>query len=93
MLVLNRFRIPVEEAEVFRPELEAVHALFAARPGYLAGWVAHNVDDPELWVLATRWEGVGAYRRALSSYDVKVGATPVLSRALQEASAFEVLSG
>ena len=34
---------------------------------------------------------VGAYRRALSSYDVKVGAVPLLSRALDEPSAYEAV--
>jgi hypothetical protein len=36
---------------------------------------------------------VGAYRRALSSYDVRVGAVPLLSRALDEPSAYETLIG
>jgi hypothetical protein len=35
--------------------------------------------------------GVGAYRRALSSYEVKLAATPVLALGRDEPSAFEVL--
>ena len=42
-------------------------------------------------MLTTRWEHVGAYRRALSSYDVKMGAVRLLARAVDEASAFEVV--
>ena len=42
-------------------------------------------------MLTTQWEHVGAYRRALSAYDVKLGAVPLLSRALDEPSAFEVV--
>lgn len=90
MLAVNRFQIPAEDAVAFRADLDAVHALLAARVGYVDGWVGRNVDDPTLWTLVTRWENVGSYRRALSSYDVKVGATPVLGRALPEPSAFEV---
>ena len=56
---------------------------------YLSGRIGRNVDDPELWVLATEWEGPGAYRRALSSYDVKLAAVPTLSRAIDEPSAYE----
>jgi hypothetical protein len=37
-----------------------------------------------------RWRDVGSYRRALSSYDVKVTAVPLLSRALDEPSAYEL---
>ena len=65
--------------------------MLAERPGYVDGQVGRNLDDPTLWVLTTRWENVGAYRRALSSYDVKLHAVPLLSRALDEPSAYEVV--
>jgi quinol monooxygenase YgiN len=91
VLVVNRFRVGEDEAEAFRTDLEAAHALLAARPGYLAGVVGRNVDEPSLWVLQTRWADVGSYRRALSSYDVKLGAVPLLSRAVDEPSAYEVV--
>jgi hypothetical protein len=45
-----------------------------------------------LWCLVTEWESVGAYRRAVGSYDVRSVATPLLSRALSEPSAFEALA-
>lgn len=91
MIVVNRFRVPESEAAAFRRDLQGALDLLAARPGHLGGEVGRNVDDPELWVLTTRWEHVGAYRRALSSYDVKVGAVPLLSRALDEPSAYELV--
>ena len=77
--------------ETFAADLTTAHDLLAARPGYLAGAVGRNVDDPTLWVLETRWANVGSYRRALSSYDVKLGAVPLLSRAVDEPSAYELL--
>jgi quinol monooxygenase YgiN len=91
MLVVSRFRVPAAEAGAFRAGIDAAHTALAARPGYVSGTVGRNVDEPELWVLSTRWEHVGAYRRALSSYDVKLHAVPVLSRALDEPSAYEVV--
>ncbi len=57
----------------------------------MRGTIGRNVDDPTLWVLVTTWANVGAYRRALSSYDVKLHAVPLLSRALDEPSAYEVV--
>lgn len=92
MLVLNRFRVPTADAEAFLREADTAHELLARRPGYVDGAVGRNADDPELWVLQTRWQDVGSYRRALSSYDVKVGAVPLLSRAIDEPSAYEVAS-
>ncbi len=91
MLVVNRFRVPQDEADGFRVELEGAHAVLAVRPGYVDGTVGRNLDDPTLWVMTTRWENVGAYRRALSSYDVKMGAVRLLSKAVDEASAYEVV--
>lgn len=89
MLVVTRFRVPEAEAAVFRAAVEEARAALAERPGYVAGTIGRNVDDPELWVLATQWEHVGAYRRALSAYDVKLRAVPLLGRALDEPSAYE----
>lgn len=89
MLVVNRFRVPQESGEAFRVELAAARDVLAACPGYAGGEIGRNVDDPELWVLATRWENVGSYRRALSSYDAKLHAWPVLVGALEEPSAYE----
>ncbi len=74
MLVVNRFRVPESEGERFRAEVAEAQAALSERPGYLRGSIGRNVDDPELWVLVTTWEDVGAYRRALSSYDVKLRA-------------------
>jgi quinol monooxygenase YgiN len=91
VLVVSRFRVSTVDADAFRREMEIAHEALAARPGYQRGTLGRNVDDPELWVLSTQWEHVGAYRRALSSYDVKLHAVPLLSRALDEPSAYEVV--
>jgi quinol monooxygenase YgiN len=91
VLVVNRFRVETQDAEAFRSDVTAAHALLAASPGYVDGAVGRNVDDPGLWVLQTRWRDVGSYRRALSSYEVKLAAVPLLSRALDEPSAYELV--
>ena len=89
MIVVNRFRVTESDAEAFRADLERAHQTLAVQAGYLAGHMGRNVDDPGLWLLTTQWEGPGAYRRALSAYDVKVAAVPTLSRAIDEPSAYE----
>jgi hypothetical protein len=89
VLVVNRFRVPVPEGESFRADLETAREALAACAGYAGGEIGRNVDDPELWVLSTRWADVGSYRRALSSYDVKLRAVATLGRALEEPSAYE----
>jgi quinol monooxygenase YgiN len=91
VIVVTRFRIEAEETESFRVEAYDALAALAARPGYLEGRLGRNVDDPQLWVITTTWDDVGSYRRALSSYDVKVSAVPLLSRALDEPTAYETV--
>jgi len=93
VLVVNRFRVPEDQAESFRGELEAALGVLAQQKGYADGRLGRNVDDPTLWAMVTRWQDVGSYRRALSSYDVKLGAVPLLSRAVDEPSAYEALDG
>ena len=91
MIVVNRFRVSDDDQPAFRDDLERARQALSGQPGYLGGRIGRNVDDPRLWVLTTEWEGPGAYRRALSAYDVKLGAVPVLSRAIDEPSAYEAV--
>jgi heme oxygenase (mycobilin-producing) len=91
VLVVTRFDVPEAESDGFLPRAQAALAAFAGRPGYVRGRIGRAADDPSQWVLTTEWVGVGAYRRSLSSYEVKVDAAPLLSLGRDEPSAFEVL--
>ncbi|WP_017612821.1 antibiotic biosynthesis monooxygenase family protein [Nocardiopsis salina] len=93
MIVITRYSVSEADAEAFRTEAANAVAALAARPGFLRHRLGRAADDPELWTLVTEWEGAGPYRRALSSYEVKVAAVPLLSRALDEPSAYEVVDG
>lgn len=93
MLVVNRFRAPSGDTDgaATLAALVGAHALLAAESGYVDGALGRNLDEPDLWVLSTRWESVGAYRRALSSYRIKAEAVPILSAAIDEPSAYEIV--
>ena len=91
MIVIQRFRPSTGDAAPFREEATQALAVLSEQSGFVDGCLGRNVDEPDLWVLQTRWEGPGAYRRALSAYDVKVGAWHLLGRALDEPSAYEVV--
>lgn len=92
MLVAMRFVVPEETAGGFGERARTALAALAARPGYVDGQLGRAFDDPTHWCLTTRWESVGAYRRALGAYDVKMYATPLLAQAVDEPSAFETLA-
>ena len=94
MLVVTRLRAPGPDdaagGELRRGLLQALDVL-AAKPGWIGGDVGRNVDDPTLWVLTTRWENVGSYRRALGSYEGKMHVQPLMVHALDAPSAYEVV--
>lgn len=92
MLVTNRFVVDVEVADDFVTRAHAALAALAARPGYLRGELLRALDDPAHWCLVTEWESVGAYRRALGGFDVKIAAVPLLAESLDEPSAYETLA-
>lgn len=94
VLVVTRLRpqTPDDAAgEALRLGLLSALAILAGKPGYVGGEVGRNVDDPTLWVLTTRWENVGSYRRALGSYEGKMHIQPLMVHALDEPSAYEVV--
>lgn len=91
LVVVTRYVVAPQDAAVFQGQArEALDAL-QARPGCRRGHVGRSMDEPDRWLLQTEWDSVGSYRRALSSYDVKVRAVPVMYHAVDEPSAYEVL--
>ena len=91
MLVVSRFTVPPAEGDRFAELARAALAALAERPGFRRGHAGRSVDDPAEWVLVSDWDGVGAYRRALGTYEVKLAATPLLARARAGDGAFEEL--
>ena len=89
MLVVSRF---VVSADDFIDRAHTALKVLAACRGYRRGRLGRSLDEPDHWTLVTEWESVGTYRRALSSYDVKMHATPFLAESLDEPSAYEVLA-
>lgn len=91
VLSVTRHRVPLDDAAAFEADARAALEALRARPGFRTGTLGRSTDDPRLWVLATWWDDVGSFRRALSAYEVKVTAVPVLATAIDEATAFEPL--
>jgi hypothetical protein len=67
----------------------AVIAL-SQQAGCISVEVGAATDQGDLMCIVSRWKTVGDYRRALSSFDVKMNAIPFLSTAIDEPSAYEV---
>jgi hypothetical protein len=92
MLVITRFVVDGADSDPFVQRAHGALGALAACPGYLRGRLARSVDEPTQWTIVTEWASIGTYRRALSSFDVKMHATPLLATSLDEPSAYEVLA-
>ena len=84
VFAVTRLRVRDEEAAEVASSCAALLDALAARPGHLSGELGRSADDPALWALLTRWDGVGAYRRALSAGEVKIAGAPVWVHAVDE---------
>lgn len=88
MFAVTRLRAPQEDAEALAAAVAPLLAALSARPGFRDAELGQSADDPSLWALVTRWDGVGAYRRALSAADVKIAGAPVWLHAVDEPSVY-----
>ena len=84
MFAVTRLRATGEDGETLAATVAPLLAALAARPGFRDGELGRSADDPTLWALVTRWDGVGSYRRALSAAEVKITGAPVWVHALDE---------
>ncbi len=91
LLVVSRYRVGPEDRDRFVEEADKAIDVLAAQVGFLSASIGQSTDEAGLLVIRSEWSGVGAYRRALSSYEVKLSAVPLLSTAIDESSAYEVV--
>ena len=88
MFAVTRLRVSPAAAPALSADLDRLLASLAARPGFLGGEAGGCAGDPALWARVTRWEGVGAYRRARSAAEVKMAGAPVWLHAVDEPGAY-----
>jgi hypothetical protein len=88
VFAVTRLRASETDGESLAAAVAGLLAALAARPGFRDGELGRSADDPSLWALVTRWDGVGSYRRALSAAEVKITGAPVWVHALDEPGAY-----
>jgi hypothetical protein len=84
VFAVTRLRVPDADVPAVIEAAGALLTVLRARPGFRAGELGRAADDPGLLALHTSWDGVGAYRRALSAAEVKIAGAPVWAHALDE---------
>ena len=101
VLVVTRFIVPDEAADgaatstatesvaEFSARAARLQEALATRPGFVRSQFARALDDPQRWVLVSEWTGVGAWRRSLSNYDVRIEIIPLMAMAEDEPGVYE----
>jgi quinol monooxygenase YgiN len=84
VFAVTRFRATGDDVEALAAAVTPLLVALGARPGFRGGELGRAADDPDLWALVTRWDGIGSYRRALSAAEVKITGAPVWVHALDE---------
>ena len=88
--VVSRYRVESDRTQ-WLAQMRAALAVLGESTGFLRGQIAQATDDGALMVVSTSWANVGAYRKALSRFEVKAQVIPLLSSAIDEPSAFEAV--
>lgn len=88
MLLVARLR-PSDDPDAFQADVERAIGALAARPGHLRTRLARGLEEPSSWVLVSEWENVGSYRRALSSYDVRMASGVLMGAVVDSSTAYE----
>jgi hypothetical protein len=88
MFAVTRLRASGDDGETLAAAVPALLAALGARPGFRDGELGRSADEPSLYALVTRWDGIGSYRRALSAAEVKISGAPVWVFALDEPSVY-----
>jgi hypothetical protein len=92
VFVVIRFRVEETAQPEFIGRLETAVEVLSRQKGFVAARTGRNADEPDLLALSMEWVNIGSYRRALSPYEVKLAAVPLLSQAIDEPSAYDDLS-
>jgi quinol monooxygenase YgiN len=88
VISISRFRVPAGDPS-FSDAAAAAVARFAASAGCEGAELVRNLDEPGLWAIVSRWTDVGSYRRAFNGTEAKLVLIPLLSRAVDEPSAYD----
>jgi len=87
--VVTRYR--VDDLDAWLPAAREALAPLARQELCLGADICAAIDDAHLALIVTRWPSIGAYRRAMSAFDVKMHTVPMLSQSVDEPTSFEVL--
>jgi quinol monooxygenase YgiN len=93
VILMCRFALADQQAADFLARARRALGMLSGQPGCLGGQLGRCPDDPTRWLLLVRFASVLAYRRALSTVEVRARVVPLLAEALAgDPGCYEVLA-
>lgn len=90
--VVAQLVVPKEKRDAFDQGFDRMCELLTQSHGFLSSELGQSTDSLEDLTLIHRWADVGAYRKFLSRYEVKLDVIPFLSTFTQDAVTVEIIS-
>lgn len=81
MIAVFRFAVAPDRADAFVAQAAPALAVLRAAAGCERADLVRGIEEPTTWLLLTEWAGVGAFRRGLGGFDVRMHAHPFLAQA------------
>ena len=89
--VVVQLVVPAAERARFEQGCERMVELCAESPGFLSSELGQSTDSLEDFTLIHRWADVGAYRKFLSRYEIKLEVIPFLSTFTKDSVTVEII--
>ena len=90
--VIAQLVVPADARGHFDQGCERMVELCVESPGFLSSELGQSTDSLEDFTLIHRWADVGAYRKFLSRYDIKLEVIPFLSTFTKTSVTVEIIS-
>lgn len=90
--VIAQLVVPADARDHFDQGYERMVALCTESRGFLSSELGQSTDSLEDLTLIHRWADVGAYRKFLGRYEVKLEVIPFLSTFTKESVTVEIVS-
>jgi quinol monooxygenase YgiN len=89
--VIVQLVVPGGARVQFEQAYERMGELCAQSPGFLSSELGQSTDSLEDFTMIHRWADVGAYRKFLSRYEVKLEVIPFLSTFTKDSVTVEII--
>ncbi len=89
--VIAQLAVPAGARGQFEQGYDRMVKLCAQSPGFLSGELGQSTDSLEDFTVIHRWADVGAYRKFLSRYEVKLEVIPFLSTFTKDSVTVEII--